>query len=258
MGNDAHRTGDHYDLTEPDEAAAARDRNAEDRDRRAESHDRESKARDDRADARDDRAEAREGADSPAAADRLGAWRDRRGGASDRTEAADDRRAAKSDRFLSARQRSASSIDQLTRAHRREPGMVELERELLRAKRTQRPFTLVFVDVDDLKGMNDSHGHIAGDRLLRETADAIRAHLRSYDLIVRFGGDEFLCGLLDMSKADAAERFALVNADLAETHNASVTVGLAELEADDSLESLIAHADQVMYRARQQSRGARA
>ena len=106
--------------------------------------------------------------------------------------------------------------------------------------------------------MNDSHGHIAGDRLLLETADAIRAHLRSYDLIVRFGGDEFLCGLPDMSKAAAAERFALVNADLAESHNASVTVGLAELEADDSLERLIAHADQVMYQARQQSHGARA
>ncbi|MGO9900741.1 MAG: hypothetical protein ACLP0J_13860 [Solirubrobacteraceae bacterium] len=62
-------------------------------------------------------------------------------------------------------------------------------------------------------------------------------------LIVRFGGDEFLCGLADVTTANAAERFSLVNVDLAETQQASVTVGVAELEADDALGDLIARAD---------------
>ena len=260
MGEDHARSAGDYD--DPAETGEDRDRTAEDRDQRAEAHDRASEARDERAEARDKRAESRERAadraDTGAAADRAGAWRDRRGGASDRTQAADDRKAAKSDRFVSARQRSASSIDELTRAHRREAGIVELRRELARAKRTKRSFTLAFVDVDDLKGTNDSLGHAAGDQLLRATADAIRAHLRSYDLIIRFGGDEFLCALLDLTMAEAAKRFSLVNADLAATQKASVTVGLTELEADDALEDLIARADAAMYRERQQSQAARA
>ena len=122
-----------------------------------------------------------------------------------------------------------------------------MEREMARAKRTKQPFTLAFIDIDDLKGTNDSSGHAAGDQRLRETADSIRAHLRSYELIVRFGGDEFLCGMLDVSMADAAKRFSLVNADLATAQRACVTAGLAELEADDALEDLIARADEALY-----------
>lgn len=133
---------------------------------------------------------------------------------------------------------------------------MELEREMARAKRTKQPFALAFVDVDDLKGTNDSLGHAAGDRLLLDTANAIRAHLRSYDLVIRFGGDEFLCALLDVTMAEAAKRFSLVNADLAETHQASVTVGLAELEADDALEDLIERADKALYENRQRQRSA--
>ena len=234
------------------------DRTAEDRDRQAEAHDRASHARDQRADARDQRAESREpsadGADAAAAADRAGASRDRREAASDRAHAADDRRAASTDRAKSARDRATSSIDLLTDTRRREPGLAELERELARAKRTRRPFTLAFVDVNDLKRTNDSLGHAAGDQLLRDTAEVIRSRLRSYDLIVRFGGDEFLCVLLDVTIEDAAKRFSLVNADLASTQTASISVGLAELQADDALEDLIARADKAMYQERAKRR----
>ena len=106
---------------------------------------------------------------------------------------------------------------------------------------------LAFIDVDGLKKMNDSEGHAGGDELLRDTADLIRTHFRPYDLTVRYGGDEFLCGLAGIDLAEAAQRFSLVNADLATSHAASVTVGLAELEPDDTLEDLIARADEAMY-----------
>ncbi|MFN2471168.1 MAG: diguanylate cyclase domain-containing protein [Gaiellaceae bacterium] len=261
MGDDRARgAGANHDPVEIDQTGEDRDRTAEDRDETAAAHDQASEARDQRAEARDDRAEARElaaeGVDTGAAADRAGALRDRRGGASDRTQAADDREAASADRLLSARERAVSSIDELTGAHRRDSGLVELKREIARAKRTKQPLALAFVDVVGLKGTNDSLGHAAGDQLLRATADSIRAHLRSYDLIVRFGGDEFLCALLDVTMAEAAKRFSLVNADLAATHQASVTVGLTELAADDALEDLIARADEAMYRERRQPQSA--
>ena len=205
----ARNTGDH-DPREASQAAEDRDRTAEDRDRRAEAHDRVSEARDSRADERDGRAEAREraGDDTGAAADRGGAKRDRRGGASDRIQAADDRIAESADRGFSARERVAFAIDELTGARRREVGLVELGRELARAKRTGQLFALAFVDIDDLKGRNDSLGHAAGDELLRATADAIRAHVRPYDVIVRIGGDEFLCAVTDVPVAEAAKRLA--------------------------------------------------
>lgn len=231
-----------------------RDQTADDRDHTSEAFDKASDARDERADARDERAESREEAegrfDSAAASDRAGAKRDRQGGASDRRHAEHDREAASSDRDLSARERATFLVDELTGAHRRDAGILELEREITRAKRTKHPFVLVFIDVDGLKSTNDSHGHAAGDELLRHVIDTIRAQVRPYDLIVRYGGDEFLCGLSDVTIAEATERFGLVNVELASSRQASVTAGLAELGADDRLEDLIQRADEALYRER--------
>jgi len=249
--------GDHVDPGRETPASNARDRIADDRDLTSESHRAAAEARDDRAEARDDRAEARERDfgrfDAGAASDRAEALRDRRGAASDRAHAAADREAASSDRDVSAGERALSSIDGLTGAHRRDSGIVELERETARAKRTGQLLVLAFVDVDGLKAINDSFGHPAGDQLLRQIAETIRANLRSYDLIVRYGGDEFLCGLLDMKIEEASRRFLLVNTHLADSHHASVTVGLAELlKGDDSLAELIGRADEALYREREQ------
>jgi diguanylate cyclase (GGDEF)-like protein len=188
-----------------------------------------------RADARE-----RDGEQSGAHDDRAAALRDRKGAGSDRGQAAADRAAASVDREAAAEDRATSGIDDHPGAYRRHVGMAGLERDVARAKRTKQPFALVFFDVDGLKAMNDSRGHSAGDQLLRATVKSIRAHLRSYDVIIRFGGDEFLCGLADVTIADAATRFSLVNADLAAARQASVTVGVAELEPDDALEDLIA------------------
>ncbi len=233
-----------------------RDLTAEDRDRTSNAHDEASDARDERAEARDARAvlreEATDSVDSAAVSDRAGARRDRQGGASDRKHSEHDREAASTDRALSALDRDAVLVDALTGAHRRDAGIMELERETARAHRTNRPFVLAFVDVDGLKATNDSLGHDAGDQLLRLVVDTIRSHTRSYDLIVRYGGDEFLCGLPELSMAEAAERFALVNADLSLTGHASVTAGLAELGANDDLKDLIMRADEALYREREQ------
>lgn len=254
---EAHLTSseDHdEDVERAAHKADDRDQTADERDRTAEAIDQASDDRDERADARDKRAEIREADDARldvgAASDRAGAKRDRQGGATDRRHAVDDREAASTDRDLSARERAVSLVDELTGAHRRDAGILELEREVTKAQRTKQPFVLVFIDVDGLKRENDSRGHAAGDGLLRHVIDTMRAHVRSYDLIVRYGGDEFLCGLADVTLDEVANRFELVNADLASSRQASVTAGMAELAADDRLEDLIHRADAALYEQR--------
>jgi len=155
----------------------------------------------------------------------------------------------------SAREREHASIDGLTGVYLRGPGSAELEREIARARREDKPLVLAFVDVDHLKTINDSRGHVAGDRMLREVANTLGAKLRSYDLIMRYGGDEFVCALLGLSIADATKRLVLVNAALAEApEHGSVTVGLADLRPEDLPEDLVTRADAALYRERQQQR----
>lgn len=234
-----------------------RDLAAEARDRRAAAHDGASDDRDDAASLRDERSLAREGGrsevDLGAVADRAAALRDRQGSRADRTQAADDRAAASSDRRLARLERRISSLDELTTAHLRDAGTLELGREITRATRTNQPYVVAFVDVDDLKGANDNLGHAAGDELLRRVVSSIRSHLRSYDLIVRVGGDEFVCGLGGVTMAEAAKRFSLVNADLGVSRT-TISFGLAELEAHDTVEDIIGRADGAMYAERQKKR----
>ena len=86
-------------------------------------------------------------------------------------------------------------LDGLTGAFRREMGRLALRNEIDRARRADGKFVIAYIDVDGLKGVNDRNGHAAGDRVLRMLVATMRANLRSYDPIVRFGGDEFVCGI---------------------------------------------------------------
>jgi diguanylate cyclase (GGDEF)-like protein len=134
---------------------------------------------------------------------------------------------------------------------------VELEREIARTRRTSQPLVLAFVDVDGLKAVNDLHGHAAGDRMLLTVATMLRAHLRAHDLVIRYGGDEFLCVVAGLEMEEAAKRLALVNVGLAhDPQHGAVTVGLAELRAGESAEDLVARADARLYGMRLQQRPA--
>jgi diguanylate cyclase (GGDEF)-like protein len=232
-----------------------RDRIAEDRDRSAAMDDERARERDLRAQQRDTLAEERDmrssSVDPNASLDRAAARRDRQESANDRARAADNRVSSDTDRILSARERAEYLVDDLTGAHRRAAGLFEMERELLRAKRTDQAFTIAFVDVDGLKAVNDTHGHSAGDDLLLGVVDTIREHVRPYDLVVRYGGDEFLCGLLGIDLVEVSRRFELVNLHLGISSQASVSAGFSELEGDQSLAALIRAADDDLYRRRQ-------
>ena len=191
--------------------------------------------------------------DRPAFADldRLTALEHRTQNAADRAQAAADREQAACDRIQADLDRRellhelvAAETDPLTGARTRTAGLADLADEIDRARRTGGLLMLAYIDVVGLKSVNDTFGHAAGDALLRRTADGIRSHLRAYDLIVRFGGDEFLCALAGATLRDAHARFAVIRADLAAAADPSeIKAGFAQLEPHESAAALIARAD---------------
>jgi diguanylate cyclase (GGDEF)-like protein len=200
-----------------------------------------------------------------AATDRRRASQDRQSGASERGQAELDRKTAlvdrgegaaqrlqaSADREASAQDRESAVVDGLTGAYRRGPGLAELEREIARAQRARQPLVVAFFDVDHLKVVNDSHGHVAGDWMLQQVVVAIKAAVRSFDLIIRYGGDEFVCAFPGITVPEVIKRVATINAALLEASvPGSVTVGLAEMTTDDSRDELIERADADLYRAR--------
>ncbi len=195
------------------------------------------------ADARDLAARARD--DVASAAERGGlAAGDRHAAAEDREQAARERLHALVDREILAGEIAVTANDPLTGARARAAGLADLDRELDRCRRNGDPLIAVYVDVVGLKAINDSKGHDAGDDLLKRAVRAIQEHLRPYDLVVRLGGDEFLCAMSSMSLPDARERFAIIAASLAAgPAAATIRVGFAEVTPGESAAQLISRAD---------------
>jgi diguanylate cyclase (GGDEF)-like protein len=173
--------------------------------------------------------------------------------AADRAEAARDRNRAARERAEAARERErleaelqAAHLDDLTGAYRREMGRLAVSHELDRARRGDGRFVLAFVDVDDLKVINDRDGHAAGDRALQAVVDTMRHSLRSYDPIFRYGGDEFVAGMSGTDLDDAKQRFDTIQATLAREAGISISVGLAALSGAESADELTQQADQAL------------
>jgi diguanylate cyclase (GGDEF)-like protein len=101
----------------------------------------------------------------------------------------------------------AATVDPLTGIANRQAVLSRLDEELARATRYRRPLAIVMVDLDHFKRLNDTHGHAAGDAVLRQVAQRLADHVRSVDLIGRFGGEEFLA-VLPETDADAAASLA--------------------------------------------------
>jgi len=190
-----------------------------------------------------------------AATDRMHASTDRESGAGDRFHAARDRHAASTDREASSNDRRDAAKDHLTGVYERRSGFAELEREIARARRMGAPVVVAFFDVDGLKEVNDRFGHTAGDRMLVEFATMLTAHLRPYDLVMRYGGDEFVCVLPGMSSSDAQDRLAPLQTALRSApEHGSASVGIAELDEGETADDVIARADAALYRARRERR----
>ena len=155
-----------------------------------------------------------------AATSRTRAAAEREAAARDRERAAEDRRQAARDRRAAAEELAREGVDHLTGALRRRVGLGAIQREIDRTRRTGERLVVAFVDVDGLKTVNDTEGHAAGDELLREVARSITQHLRSYDVIARFGGDEFVCSLSGQDAAGAARALRADRARVSRTRRA--------------------------------------
>ena len=189
-----------------------------------------------------------------AAKSRARAAAQRKSAARDREDAALDRQQAALDRAVAAEELALEGIDHVTGALRRRVGLAAIQREMDRTARSGEALVVAFVDVDGLKDVNDELGHGTGDELLRETVDAIKKRLRSYDVITRVGGDEFVCSLSAQDAAGASDRFDQISTSLAAGKTcASFTVGFADRQDEDSLDQLVDRADGVMRQTRRRA-----
>ena len=145
-----------------------------------------------------------------------------------------------------------ADIDGLTGALRRESFSENLELAIKQALATATPLCIAVLDLDNLKPINDSHGHATGDETLQLLVKIARAHLRTVDLIGRLGGDEFavlLSGATPTAAVAIAETIRIAFAQ-ASPMGATVSIGIAELRHNDDAERIIRRADERMYAAK--------
>jgi diguanylate cyclase (GGDEF)-like protein len=146
----------------------------------------------------------------------------------------------------------------VTRAH----GVEMLERDLRRARRTGRPVSLIMLDVDGFKQINDRHGHLRGDDVLASVGASLNQILRSTDVRCRYGGDEFMLILPDTPILGAQQVAECLRRQIAETQRGAsdqlrvtVSLGVASSLPDDvDAKSLIGRADDALYRAKRGGR----
>jgi len=156
-----------------------------------------------------------------------------------------------------------ASTDALTRLHTRRHLMERFEEEFARAKLRKAPLSLLMLDVDHFKRVNDQYGHLAGDMVLREVGRIVAGHIREIDIAGRYGGEEFCAILPDTDKPGAmhaAERIrTAVNDEKIKAYdaslNVSMSIGVATFPEDaQHLDELLDKADWALYRAKKQGR----
>ncbi|MGW6130769.1 diguanylate cyclase [Cellulomonas sp. NPDC055163] len=153
--------------------------------------------------------------------------------------------------------RRAAQTDGLTGTLNRRAFDDALRRELLRSQRSGAPLAVALVDLDHFKAVNDQHGHVVGDQVLRGAARALRSAARGADLVARYGGEEFAIILPDTTVEqgrDAAERFRRAVAQGDTGVRVSCSIGIAGNEDRPSSEQIVRRADAALYTAKEQGR----
>lgn len=164
---------------------------------------------------------------------------------------------------LQERLRDQAVHDPLTGLFNRRYLDETIKRELARAARYNQPVGIVMCDLDHFKVVNDTHGHLAGDEVLRVFAELLRTHARGSDIVCRFGGEEFVMFLPDMPPAVAYQRAEQLRTELAAK---PITLGAAVIQVTASfgvaafpengktMDSLISAVDAAMYQAKEAGR----
>jgi diguanylate cyclase (GGDEF)-like protein len=160
--------------------------------------------------------------------------------------------------------RRGSQHDDLTGLGNRRLLRIRLEDELHRAERFGQPVSVLAIDIDHFKALNDRHGHPTGDASLRKLAGLMTRNLRRIDTIARIGGEEFVVLLPRTSLADAAQVGDKIRSIVERTEfpggegqpggMLTISVGVASLQADETGADLLARADTALYEAKDQGR----
>ncbi len=155
-------------------------------------------------------------------------------------------------------------IDSLTQLPNRRWLDYAFQRERQNSTDNKQPLCMIMLDVDYFKDYNDHHGHLAGDTVLQFISQQLREQLRPHDSIARFGGEEFVVLLPNLSLPDAvevAERLRSCLASLSQIANTqpqlpgvTISLGVAQFTPKDELTCLLHKADQALYQAKQQGR----
>jgi diguanylate cyclase (GGDEF)-like protein len=151
--------------------------------------------------------------------------------------------------------------DALTGLYNRGYLYERLEQEMTRFKRYETPFSIIFLDIDHFKKINDTYGHIAGDSVLKELSALLHSELRTLDIIGRFGGEEFIIILPNTPVAYAHTvaqklRLEIANSIRIEDHKITSSFGVTQMGKKDDDKTLIARADKALYQAKLSGRDA--
>ena len=160
------------------------------------------------------------------------------------------------------RVRELATRDDLTGAYNRRHIVEELERQVAMTRRHGMPATIVMLDLDHFKRINDRYGHAVGDKALQETVRMVSGALREGDVLARFGGEEFVL-LLPQTTADAARQLAerlrgamkgiVLNGGFEEVY-LRASFGLAQLQPEESVAAWLRRADMALYQAKERGR----
>jgi len=159
-----------------------------------------------------------------------------------------------------AKTESSALTDPLTGLPNPRCMALRFEQEAARARRTNRPFQVVMLDLDDFKQVNDTFGHKIGDKMLREVARIIQEQLREYDFLARYAGDEFVAIVQEVEDSQVDELRLRIESAVSsfsmhvrgdQRARVGISVGTATFDTDgDTLDQLLIHADQAMYRVK--------